>query len=744
MALEFAYRYLQRHPGECVFWIYASNEYRFRQSFVDIAETLNIPGCSDREADVLRLTRDWLKNQTDVRWLMIIDNADNEKLFFGSEAEEQRKEVLDSGLAASRLIQYIPECPHGASLLTTRNKKVAVKFTKGRNLIELRGLETDESIELVSALIDPNGSQKEDIKILLERLDNIPLALTQATAYMQENTVTVRQYLHLLDQDSENASKLLSTEFEAPGRADDVSNAVISTWLVSFNQIRSSCRRAARILSIIAFYDRQSIPAFLLLRMSPYEEDRHFKSSTKGPSRSPGALIDLKDAEKLLDEGEQVDLEFTEACGTLKAFSLLRETATPGFYEVHRLVRLAIRKWLGINNELKLWAIEAIRTMTCFFPSEPKVEVWLGCAAYLPHALSVIAEAVVLGVQYRQSFYTLVLNVSKYLWDRWHKETSTLNRLGLQVAEMLYEEDDPRILRMRHRLASEQLSRGRLQDAEELELQILHCYEKRAYDVTFLFSLVGLAEIRKEQGRLKNAEALLTCAMHLTPHYECSFKHIETIIEFADVCRLKRCLKTAKPALFQAHSMLERKSGNPFLQLKLEKCRASILQDEGELQEAQLLFSGILAKQINLLGSDHPDVLKTRTQIALLLKRQGHLAEATQNLIGCCTSSKSVLGSEHLLTIKRNQMLEAWKQNPEQEDTDFLKVTTTEQPCEDELDEFLLALEGRIKRLRRECPNLYIIDMCLVSPGMPVVGDLEPSIAWGQRWKCLEECHARS
>jgi tetratricopeptide (TPR) repeat protein len=709
VALEFAYRHSQRHPRELVFWIYASNEYRFRQSFVDIADRLNIPGCQDREADVLRLTRDWLKRQSELRWLMIIDNADDETLFFGLEAEEQGKEVLNPGLAASRLNQYIPECPQGASILTTRNKKVAVKFTKGRNLIELRGLETNESIELVSALIDTDGSQKEDIKILLDRLDKIPLALAQATAYMQENTVTVSQYLRLLDQGSENAKNLLSTEFEASGRTDDVPNAVISTWIVSFNQIRSTCRRAARILSLIAFYDRQNIPDFLLLRKPDMAEDRSLNPNCTSVSKSPHLLFDAEDLGELPDDGEEVDLEFTQACGTLKAFSLLRETSTPGFYEVHRLVRLAIHKWLGINNELQFSAATSINTVMYFFPSEPRIEDWPACAIYLPHALSVIAEAVALGVQYRQSFLALVLNVSKYLWDSWHKETSTLNRLGVEVAERLYAKDDPRSLRMRHRLASELLSRGQLQEAEGLELQILHCYDYRSYDYTFLFSLVGLAEIRKEQGRLKNAEGLLKSALEFLKiwgisRYDGSFKHIETLIEFADVCRLQKCFNAAKPALKEARSMLERKSSNPYLLLKLEKCQAGILQDQGELEEAQLHFSSILSRQSSILGSDHPDVLKTRTQIAVILKRRGHSTEAIQSLTECCESSRGVLGSEHLLTRQRHQLLEAWQQKIEQEDADSVTATAVEQPNEDEPDDFLRALEGRLGQLRyRNC-----------------------------------------
>jgi len=154
--------------------------------------------------------------------------------------------------------------------MTTRNKQVGGKFTRGQNLIKLDQFTAADSLEFVSSLVDPDHSQTEDINGLLHRLDRLPLALAQACAYMQENTMAVGKYLKLLDQ-PRNIDALLLKGFETLGRSSDVPNAVFATWILSFNEIKSKSPRAADILSLIAIYDRVAIPDVLLFRKASFD-----------------------------------------------------------------------------------------------------------------------------------------------------------------------------------------------------------------------------------------------------------------------------------------------------------------------------------------------------------------------------------------------------------------------------------------------------------------------------------------
>src|SRR5271168_2570810 len=82
IAIEFAYRFHEKHPQSHIFWVFAANYARFDQAYQDISNKLNIPGRDDPQADKLKLVLDWLSDKSHGQWLLILDNADNRSLFF--------------------------------------------------------------------------------------------------------------------------------------------------------------------------------------------------------------------------------------------------------------------------------------------------------------------------------------------------------------------------------------------------------------------------------------------------------------------------------------------------------------------------------------------------------------------------------------------------------------------------------------------------------------------------------------
>ncbi|OCK97191.1 uncharacterized protein K441DRAFT_470289, partial [Cenococcum geophilum 1.58] len=77
LAIEHCYRTADRSPGTWVFWVHASNAARLEQGFRDIADLVKLAGRTDPQANVFKLARDWLRDEKNGRWLLVLDNADD-------------------------------------------------------------------------------------------------------------------------------------------------------------------------------------------------------------------------------------------------------------------------------------------------------------------------------------------------------------------------------------------------------------------------------------------------------------------------------------------------------------------------------------------------------------------------------------------------------------------------------------------------------------------------------------------
>ncbi len=115
---------------------------------------------------------------------MIVDNADDVDLLYGPGNH------LADGL--------LPRSTNGSILLTTRDKKVGVKFAAGpRNVIVIPPLTIFEAESLLAAKLGDAESDKESVRELSILLERMPLALIQAAAFIAENFLLIADYLQL-------------------------------------------------------------------------------------------------------------------------------------------------------------------------------------------------------------------------------------------------------------------------------------------------------------------------------------------------------------------------------------------------------------------------------------------------------------------------------------------------------------------------------------------------------------------
>ena len=114
-------------------------------------------------------------------------------------------------------------------------------------------------------LVNPEN----DTMNLLEKLDNLPLAITQAAAYLDVNGVSTSEYLRLLSNTEQDMIEILSAEMRDRTRYKQTSNAVATTWIISFRQITKSDAVAADLLYFMSCIEWEAIPYSILPKVLP-------------------------------------------------------------------------------------------------------------------------------------------------------------------------------------------------------------------------------------------------------------------------------------------------------------------------------------------------------------------------------------------------------------------------------------------------------------------------------------------
>ncbi|KAK1569875.1 P-loop containing nucleoside triphosphate hydrolase protein [Colletotrichum navitas] len=339
VALAFSYWIRDNCSDVSVFWVHSASTDRFRQAFTSIAEECRIPGHDDSKSDVPMLVRRWLEKKERGRWIMIIDNADDKELFFPSETGRANTSKETSAQSSSRLSDYLPDCAHGSILITTRDKRAALRFSQGKpSIIEIEKMNQNETGQLLQRTLGKEAPL-EEVSSLSARLEYLPLALVQAAAFIQENSISISEYLQLLDESDENLVDQLSEPFTTVGRDSGVPNEVTATWIVSFNQIQQRDTLASQILSFICLLDRQAIPKKIVTQ--------YCNQSHEGPQPGIG--------------------EVTKALGTLKAFSFVAESKD-NILDLHRLIQLVTRKWLVMRDEYTKYSEYSMDVVSTLFP----------------------------------------------------------------------------------------------------------------------------------------------------------------------------------------------------------------------------------------------------------------------------------------------------------------------------------------------------------------------------------------
>jgi len=618
-----------------IFWVHASNPERFSQSILRIAQECKIPGHDDPKADKSALVKNWLQGNNCHSWLLILDNADDYEMFFSPPKAKANTPHSTPLGPDGRLGGYIPECSHGSILVTTRNKQAAVRLTRNGGLIEVEKMTPTEASQLVMKKLEDDGLDCSQVALLISRLENLPLALAQAAAFIRENTMSVEKYLQQLDKGDDHLTKLLSQPFEEVGRDSEIPNTVIATWILSFNQIRKQCSLASDMLSLMSYFDRQRIPKTFL------QQRRDLGGNDPNDWQQSKAIANI---------------EQEKAVGVLKAFSFITAGTKDKTLNMHRLVQLATRKWLIAEKIAKVWAEEALLILSDLYPYGSHENRGV-CDEYLPHAYTVLGCRLPLSANTAVARASLLHRISGLMLGQgqWKKAEELL----VEAADLRKKElgaEHPFTLASITNLALTLWNQGRWKEAEELEVQVKETSLRvlGAEHPDTLRSMGNLASTYRNQGRWKEAEELEvqvkeTCLRVLGAEHPST---LTSTANLASTYRNQGRWKEAEELDVQVKETSLRVLGaeHPDTLISMANL-ASTYRNQGRWKEAEELDVQVKETSLRVLGAEHPDTLTSMANLASTYRGQRRWKEAEELEVQVIETRKRVLGAEHPSTL---------------------------------------------------------------------------------------------
>ncbi|KAI0459912.1 P-loop containing nucleoside triphosphate hydrolase protein [Xylaria acuta] len=255
--IALAYAYARCRDLTCsVFWVHADTEASFTKDYQSIARKLSLPANLDGE-DLLRAVRERIEEITN--WVLVLDNADDLTLFGVTQSRHSSTSESKLNLKA-----FIPWGPTGTILWTSRDRQIEGSLVAARRAINIVQMTFEEAETLLDKIKNETAKEYEHyaVKKLLTELGFLPLAVSQAAAYMRRTSTSVEDYLSLIRS---SKGRILGRSEHDQHRREQVSNSVLETWDISVQHLRKENELTYDVFHSLAFVDNQNIP-FELIR----------------------------------------------------------------------------------------------------------------------------------------------------------------------------------------------------------------------------------------------------------------------------------------------------------------------------------------------------------------------------------------------------------------------------------------------------------------------------------------------
>jgi len=566
VALEFAHTVKENWPDHSVFWIPALSLESMEQACGRIARMRGISHVADEKEDVKEIVQQYLSNEASGNWLLVVDNADDAEILYGT---SQSKGITD----------YLPQNEHGKILFTTRVQEIAVSLADN-DVYELEEMYRQEAVDLLQKslirkeLLDNNTVTTQ----LLAELTYLPLAITQAAAYLNKNKNTsIKDYLSLLGNTEQDTISLLNQEFHDGARYKSSKNAVARTWLISFDKIRDKDPVAADLLSFMSCIEWKGIPRSILPSIQPEER-------------------------------------MVRAIGTLCGYSFLVKRADEDKYDIHRLVHLATGIWVENYGAGAETVKRAVRHIAEIFPKgnyDNRV-VW---REYLTHSLRLLKLDSSKAIDER---YELCFEIGNCLYTegrireavKWLEECCWWRERTLR-------EEHPDRLASQHELAYIYEADGQISKALKLLDHVVIIREKNLSEEhpDRLASQHELARIYKADGQISKALKLLEQVVKIEKRTLSEEHPSRLASQYELACiyeadgQISKALKLLEQVVeIEKRTLSEEHPSRLVSQYQL----AIVYKADGQITKAIELLEHVVMVRKKSLRADHPSLLRSQ------------------------------------------------------------------------------------------------------------------------------------
>lgn len=348
--------------------MHASTAQRFEDAYRTISERLRLLGCHDPDVDVLRLVRNWLCDEANGRWLMVLDNADDGRVFFEKRADNRQP-----------LAGYLPQAEHGSILVTSRSRDAAARLASGhRNVIAVEAMDDAQALRLLRCKLGNKDNDPTAAKLICAP-DRVPLAITQVAAYIVQRAprMSLGTYLKTIKRNKKKKAGLLGKDMGDLRRDVTAHNSIIATWQITFDAIREERASAADLLAPMSFFNSQGIPDWILRR---HEREKEGTSSSRGQrSGDKDGDSDSDGSDRSSDSDA-----FEDDLHILRQYSLVATTLDDDVQEMHPMVQFCTQEWLASAGRALMTKRAFFRLMSREYPMWT-YENLARCRALDPH-----------------------------------------------------------------------------------------------------------------------------------------------------------------------------------------------------------------------------------------------------------------------------------------------------------------------------------------------------------------------
>lgn len=572
-ALEYAYRHQDEY--EQVLWVQAEQKTELITGYVALAKALHIPGHQQEDQqEIVTLMKQWLA--THDGWLLILDNADD----------------------LSQLRPYLPTT-NGHILLTTRAQALGDLAAK----VEVTRMDAEEGALLLlrraKAIADDAdlGAASETDQALARtittEMDGLPLALDQAGAYIEEQMLSLEEYLELFR--TEKAELL-----QERGHLDPDHPSVTVTFTLAFEKVATASATAAALVQACAFLAPDAIPEEIF---------------SAGGSAFREPLSTLAESK----------LALTQAIAEAARLSLISRSPQTKTLTIHRLVQEVLRSAMDNNNQ-RQWAEQVVEAVAAVFPNA-EFKNWVQCDRLIAQAQATTQLIADYGLASETA--ALLLDRTGYYHNSQgrYREAQPFYLQTLVMLRHLLGETHPDVANSVNNLAGLYYFQGHYEEAEVLFLKALamrkQLLDKAHPDIAI--SLNDLAMLYLSQKRYEEAEALFLEALAMRKQLlDETHPDIATNINnLAGLYSSQKHYEKAKPLYQKALIMRKQRLGDAHPDVAASLYNLGALSCmQGRYREALALLLQAQPIYLSQLGPDHHDTQALqswidRTQSAL-------------------------------------------------------------------------------------------------------------------------------